>query len=222
MKKKTKDYLKFTDIKIYQDDEMFCVNTDTALLGRFLDFRKGASVLDIGTNNGALLLYASLRKPSRLCGIDIFGEALDLAFENLLMNGIKAELHLGKIQEFKTDPFDVIITNPPFFEMNNPRLNTYMEKAMFEESLPLDELCEAFRRLLKDNGVIYMIYPADRAVSLLCALKDKGFKVMKMQYVYDLKKEYALRVLLKIKKGPLTKTRVLRPVLIDDGKISEL
>ena len=43
-----------------------------------------------------------------------------------------------------------------------------------------------------------------------------------MQYVYDLKKEYALRVLLKIKKGPLTKTRVLRPVLIDDGKISEL
>ena len=38
-------------------------------------------VLDIGTNTGALLLYASKFKPKKLIGIDINEKALELAKE---------------------------------------------------------------------------------------------------------------------------------------------
>ena len=58
------DYLPNTDIYYYQHPDMFHTNTDTALLGEFADIRKKDVVLDIGTNNGALLLYAMRKNRS--------------------------------------------------------------------------------------------------------------------------------------------------------------
>ena len=53
----TIDYLpNHKEIKVYQDDTMFRINTDTMVLGEFLEIYKEDTVLDIGTNNGALLL----------------------------------------------------------------------------------------------------------------------------------------------------------------------
>ena len=75
----TLDYLpNHIDIKIYQHKKMFRINTDTCLLGEFLDFKDDLSVLDIGTNNGALLLYSSLLKPKNIVGIDLNNEALEI------------------------------------------------------------------------------------------------------------------------------------------------
>lgn len=60
----TKDYLPaHPEITVYQDDEMFRINTDTMVLGNFMEILHKDVVLDMGTNNGALLLYASLSKP---------------------------------------------------------------------------------------------------------------------------------------------------------------
>ena len=74
------DYLpNHIDIKLYQHKKMFRINTDTCLLGEFLDFEPNLSVLDVGTNNSALLLYSSLLKPKNMVGIDINNEALELA-----------------------------------------------------------------------------------------------------------------------------------------------
>ena len=56
------DYLPDTNIYLKQRKDMFRVNTDTHLLGNFMLVKKNESVLDIGTNNGALL------------DIDYFGE----------------------------------------------------------------------------------------------------------------------------------------------------
>ena len=55
----TYDYLHGTDIYLHQRKDMFRINTDTALLAQFMDIRKDEIVLDIGTNNGALLLAAA-------------------------------------------------------------------------------------------------------------------------------------------------------------------
>ena len=56
MENYTYDYINGTDIYLYQHKKMFRINTDTALLAQFMKVKKGERVLDIGTNNGALLL----------------------------------------------------------------------------------------------------------------------------------------------------------------------
>ena len=222
MKKTNKDYIRNTDFKIYQDDEMFCINTDTVLLGEFLDFRKGLNVLDIGTNNGALLLYASTREPLSLCGIDIFDEAISLASLNLKENNVKATLKCGRVQDFKHDPFDIIITNPPFFENNNPRLNEYKRTAMFEKELNINELFTAFKRLLKDNGYAYVIYPTQRFSEFYGKCLEYKYNIQIMKMVYDKNKNESTRFLCRLKRGPMTKTRVLKPIIVDGDNFYDL
>ena len=63
MENYTYDYINGTDIYLYQHKKMFRINTDTALLAQFMKVKKGERVLDIGTNNGALLLAAHRYAP---------------------------------------------------------------------------------------------------------------------------------------------------------------
>lgn len=54
--KLTYDYIAGTDIHVWQHKNMFRINSDTAQLAHFMKINKGDRVLDIGTNNAALLL----------------------------------------------------------------------------------------------------------------------------------------------------------------------
>ena len=44
------------NLKLYQDKEHFRFNTDTKLLAKFVLLKKQERILDIGTNNAALLV----------------------------------------------------------------------------------------------------------------------------------------------------------------------
>ena len=220
MKKKTTDYLHFINLPLYQDDEMFCVNSDTVLLGMSLPCLKGKTVLDVGTNNGALLLYAAHFGALELSGIDINEKALALAKENLAMNAYPyRELKAVDLRDFKGGPYDVIVCNPPFFCENNKRFNSYKAMAMFEENLPLKELLEHLYRLLKDNGSAYMIFAGRRLAEFYDACKDARFKIMTLRFVYDRNKEEASRFLVHLKKGKMTMIKVLKPFYIEEGEI---
>lgn len=59
------DWFLDPDRRIWQHPDHFRFNTDTALLAEFMEIRPQESVIDIGTNNGVLLVYAdqfSLRR----------------------------------------------------------------------------------------------------------------------------------------------------------------
>ena len=101
------DYLTNTKLKLYQDDEMFKINSDTVRLGEFLNLTKNNyTILDIGTNNGALLLYAYNKKKAKFYyGVDINNEALELAKENMEMNEIKEYEFFNKdVKDLKLPP----------------------------------------------------------------------------------------------------------------------
>ena len=106
------------DLKIIQDDEMFCINTDTEVLGEFLNIYREDIVLDIGTNTGALLLYASRFHPKKLIGIDINDRAIEIAKRNMELNNVEATLIKADGNTFKLDKeADVVIMNPPYFNV---------------------------------------------------------------------------------------------------------
>lgn len=217
MKKKT-DYLKFIDYEFVQDDRFIKANTDTAFLGMFLDKMKNKSVLDIGTNTGALLLYAHYHGAKYLYGVDIHDKALDTANINLSRYTDTYKLYHSKIQDLDIDPVDVVICNPPFFEMNNVTDDINFKEAMFEESLPMEDLFKALRRFMKDNGEAYILYQADRFPELFEMCKKYKLKIMKMQFVHDINSKHALRVMMKLKIGPMSKLKIYEPLMIDRGK----
>ena len=217
MKKKS-DYLKLIDYEFDQKDARYKVNTDTVALGSFLDSLKGKTVLDIGTNTGALLLYAYEKGATFLSGVDIHEDALKIAEENLSKYTDKYKLYNCKVQDLNIEKSDVVICNPPFFEMNNVTDDQYLKEAMFEEGLTLDELFGSFRRLMKENGEVYLIYQADRFPEVYDKCLKYKLKIMKLAFVHDVSARHALRVLMKLKIGKMSKLKVYPPIMIDRGE----
>ncbi len=213
-KKMSYDYLPNTNIKLIQKQGMFKMNTDTHLLGEYIEIRPNDVVLDIGTNNGALLLYASQFKHKKLIGIDINEEAINIAKENMLLNNVEAQLINIKVQDLKIDNVDVIICNPPYFN-DEKYLNDNLDikNARHTVTLSMEELFASYRSLLKDSGRIYMVHRASKIVEIISLCSLYKIKVRKMKFVYDSRKKGAKAVLIELSKG------INGDILVEDPKV---
>lgn len=181
------DYLDGTPYKIYQEKDMYHFNSDTELLGKYIKLNSNDKVLDIGTNNGALLFYASIFNPSLLVGIDIFDEVIAVAKKNLDINNVKACVYVSRVQDFMHDKFSVIICNPPYFNSLNDASNKYILAARHENYLSLEDLFIACARLLDDDGVIHIVYPYKLRDNLISKAISYDFNPFRYRISYDKK-----------------------------------
>lgn len=218
------DYLFGTPYEIRQEKGMYHFSSDSELLGRFLDLSAEDTVLDIGTNNGVLLLYASLHKPASLAGIDLFEEVITLARENLNRYGIAAEFAVSRLQDYEHGPFRAVICNPPFFTNQNDRLkkeNPYLRAARHSDNLSLEDLFLHAKRLLKDEGKLFLVYPSvDKEAFHKCA-EDLGFTLTFFRKVYDKRGGRELRELALYRKTKTGNTEEGEPVYLDELHNSE-
>ena len=214
----TKDFLpNHPDIVVYQDDEMFCINTDTTVLGEFINIYRNDTVLDMGTNNGALLLYASLFNPKKLIGLEINDKALTLAKRNLDANNIKNyELINDNIITYKGEEVDVIICNPPYFKTKKEELchNQYKAIAKHESELTLEILLASIRRNLKNYGTLYFLFQTSRLQEVIDEMKKNKFRIKEMKFIYDTNKDFSNVVLIKAVKGGNYGMNVSKPIII--------
>ena len=209
------------DIKLYQDDEMFCINTDTQVLGEFLNIYKNDIVLEIGTNTGALLLYASKFNPKKLIGIDINEKAIEIAKKNMELNKIENyELKVCDGNTYQDDEVDVIIFNPPYFKTDKDNLanNQYLNLAKHEENFPLPSMIDCISRNLKNNGTLFFLFQSSRLSEVIKLLDKKHIKVKELKFVYDENKEnsnvFMIRAVKNAKEGMI----VTKPIIIKRGE----
>ncbi len=213
------DYLNGTDFEIEQNSEMYHFNSDTELLGRFIRIRRKDTVLDVGCNNGALMMYASLYKPAGLYGIDLFEEATALAGKNLSRYNIAHNMITGKVQDLKDIHFDVIVCNPPYFNTENDSLlseNEYKKAARHEQYLPLDQLFESADRLLKDQGRFFLVHRASRINDIMLYIRQHDMKVSRLALAYESQGKNAKSILLEIRKGKCPVPVAEPPIYLDD------
>lgn len=184
----TFDYLpQKKEVHLYQHPKMFRMNTDTGLLGNYLKIPFQARVLDIGTNNGALLLYASTFPYKELVGIDIQPLAIEIAKMNMELNHISNfQLYVEDIQTFE-DPegFDVIICNPPYFHQQTQNQNKDLALARHDTYLSLQTLFFKVFQLLKNTGVFYFIHRYDRYDEIVNELQHQHLKIVEKKEIYS-------------------------------------
>ena len=205
------------DIKIYQNESMIGINTDTMLLGEFIEVYKEDTVLDFGTNTGALLLYASMFSPKKLIGVDINKEAIELAKINMEKNNItNYELICQDILEYQAEEVDVIICNPPYFktEEENKSENLALNLAKHESKLCLENLIPAIRRNLKNYGTLFFLYQTSRMQEVINELSRNKFRIKEIKLCYDDNKELSNVFLLKAVKGGKMGLIAKKPVII--------
>jgi len=75
---------------------------------------RGGSLLDVGTGTGILAIAAALLAPgSRVVAIDVDPQAVEVARENLAINGVanSVELSEGQPRKFAGQQFDLVVAN---------------------------------------------------------------------------------------------------------------
>ncbi len=157
----------FKEFSIQQDVSAMKVGTDAMILGSLVDANLKVNGLDIGTGTGVLsLMLAQKNKNICINAIEIDVESAkeaELNFQNSSWSNRLRIVHADFRTFFTEIQFDLIISNPPYFE--NGILNESIRKAnsRHEDSLPLQELFQKVAEMLAANGHFWLILPFETA-----------------------------------------------------------
>ena len=169
---------KFKEFEVAQDHCAQKIGTDGVLLGAWACLDKiPYDILDIGTGTGVIALMLAQRfQNSQIEAIELDEDAFEQAatnFENAPWSDRMFCFH-ASFQEFFEEvdnTYDLIISNPPFFDSGsikkNQEIDKTREQARFDDALPFEELLYGVYQLLDDDGVFACVIPNDREVHFL-------------------------------------------------------
>ena len=158
---------KFKQFTIKQNLCAMKVGTDGVLLGAWSNIPNG-NVLDVGSGSGLISLMIAQRNTEvEIDAIDIHKDAFLQTQENVNESTYSERIHVyhTAIQLFETTKkYDLIISNPPFF--NNAYKSTDLAKniARHTDELPFDVFIEKVKELLTDDGILSLILPIQESL----------------------------------------------------------
>ncbi|MGB2087006.1 MAG: tRNA1(Val) (adenine(37)-N6)-methyltransferase [Psychroflexus salarius] len=164
----------FKQFSITQANTAMKIGTDGVLLGAWASIKhQPDSILDIGAGTGIISLQLAQRSSAQLIdAIEIDHNAYEdcvTNFENSIWNDRLFCYH-ASLQEFVDEideSYDLIISNPPFFEPQNSIKSSARTNARFTNSLNYKELLQSVRQLLNQNGKFCVIIPYQNEAKFL-------------------------------------------------------
>lgn len=153
------------------------------------DNSNNKKILDIGTGSGAISLALSKNlKDSKIIGVDISKNAIDLANENKIkLNINNVEFKESDIFSNIDEKFDIIVSNPPYinkedFEKLDKKLYYEPQNALYggEDGLYFyKKIIKNAKNFLNKNGKIYLEIGYDQKDSISNLLEEYGYKQIK-------------------------------------------
>ncbi|WP_319231340.1 tRNA1(Val) (adenine(37)-N6)-methyltransferase [Draconibacterium orientale] len=158
------NYFQFKQFRIEQARSAMKVGIDGILLGAWADVRDCNTILDIGTGTGLIALMLAQRSQARITAIEIEKNAAEEATENVAASPWKDRVEVANVslQNFAaetTSKFDLIVSNPPFFQNSLKADNKSRSLARHTDSLSYNSLFKNTAQLLSEEGRCAFIFP---------------------------------------------------------------
>jgi len=153
----------FKQFTIHQDQTAMKVTTDACILGAYTDAQKAKNVLDIGTGTGLLALMIAQKSNAKIDAVEIDEHAYNQTATNVFKSIFKDKIvvHHTSIQDFiPINSYDLIISNPPFFQNHLKSENLARNNSIHTDSLSFEELLNSILRLLTLDGTLVILFPA--------------------------------------------------------------
>lgn len=169
---------RFKHFNIEQPDAALKVGTDAMVLGALCSFPNNARLLDVGTGTGVLALMCCQRfSPQEIIAIDMVESAVTCAqnnFNQATFKHVPKAIH-SSLQAFKSETFDGIICNPPYFINSSKNANEQKRLARHTDELSFQDLAIHSKRLLSEQGEIWLICPYDSQEEMSAAFLALDF-----------------------------------------------
>ncbi|MBL1376926.1 tRNA1(Val) (adenine(37)-N6)-methyltransferase [Zobellella iuensis] len=169
----------FKQFHINHDRCAMKVGTDGILLGAWAPLGSARRILDIGTGSGLVaLMLAQRSEPGvRISGLELDRAAAGQAAENVAASPWPDKVSIigGALQAFEAAPFDLIVSNPPYFGHGQSFDCQARASARHTGSLSLAELFAHGKRLLAAAGRLSVVLPLQSLEEAVWQAESNGF-----------------------------------------------
>ncbi len=188
------DYFTCKQFKVYHHQSTMKVGTDALLLAALGNMpSRFSQVLEIGCGSGIISLAWKQRfLQSKIYAIDIHKASVQQAQHNFSISpwtqDLRAEVQslqdlAAKAQQLQKN-FDVILSNPPFFQNDLKSSDTKRNLARHNDSLPFVDLIDSINILLSAQGLCYLILPAEEAKIVIHLASQQSLFTQYIIYIY--------------------------------------
>ena len=178
---------KFKQFTVHQDQCAMKIGTDGVLLGAWTSLENyPESILDIGTGTGIIALQLAQQSNAELIdAIEINNNAFEQAVQNFENSPWSDRLYCyhASIEEFVSeidDKYDLIVSNPPFYNDSFQSEDEARNKARFTGSLSFKMLLESVSKLLSEKGIFSVIIPFKEEKTFINLAKKHNLLVSKI------------------------------------------
>lgn len=221
------DLVYFKNMKIVQNKDYFNFSLESVLLPNFVEIGNGnKKIMDLCSGNIPIPLILSLKTKSKIYAVEIQKEIYDLAKETLRINGLENQIELinddakNMINKYETDTFDIITCNPPYFKRYDGTLtndNAVKSIARHEIMITIDDIVNISRKLLKNNGALYIVHRTERLSEIIQVLKINNMEPKRIRLIYPKKGRESNLVLIEARKNGKTGLRILSPLCVHNS-----
>jgi tRNA1Val (adenine37-N6)-methyltransferase len=141
------------------------VCTDSCILGAYANAKPASQVLDIGAGTGLLSLMLAQRSGANITALEINQDAAAQAAGNFAASpwAGRITMHPESLQQFRLKNkqlFDLIISNPPFFQASQRSPDAAVNLARHTETLTFQEIIGFAKDFLTpETGKLLILLP---------------------------------------------------------------
>lgn len=200
---------KFKQFSVKQAQSAMKIGTDSVLLGAWTPLNHPQSILDIGAGTGLLALMLAQRCDAlTIDAVEIDEQAYIECRENFEESpwGDRLFCYHASFEEFFTEmdePYDLIISNPPFYSTDYKTPEKARNTARFSDALPSKQLLEGVSRLLAVEGYFSVILPYSESETFITLAATFGLFPQKITHTRGNEKSELKRSMMLFARKPL-------------------
>ena len=219
----TLDDLQLKDICIIQKREGFRFGIDAVLLANFANVKKKHKVMDLCTGTGIVpFIIKGKKEPDKF--VEMANRSIKINGFNDTMEFLHGDLKDKELLK-SIGRFDVVTVNPPYKLEKSGIVNPNDKYAIarHEVMCNLDNVIEACRIVLKDNGRLYMVHRPERLADIFCIMRKYKIEPKRVQMVHPNTKKPANILLVEGQRDGGAYLKWEPPIYVynDDGSFSK-
>ena len=226
------DDLQLNGLQLIQKEQGFRFGVDAVLLSHFANVKKKHRVIDLCTGTGivSFLVYGRY-KPQEVIGLEIQDDMVEMANRSSKLNDtsdivkfVQGDLKDKALLD-SLGRFDVVTVNPPY-KLNNAGIlnpNDKLAIARHEIMCNLEDVIVSARRLLKDNGRMFIVHRPERLADIFGLMRKYKIEPKRVRLVQPNTKKAPNIVLVEGQRdgGAFLKWEETLYVYDDNGNYSE-
>ena len=181
------------------------VTTDSCLFGAWTaqqlrHLKSNHTILDIGSGSGLLSMMMAQQTAARIEGIEIQASDYEQSLENISQSPFAGQIRIyhADVLNFPfQQPYDIIVSNPPFYEKDLKGSSSGKNIAHHDTGLQLDSLLKLVQKNLSSSAILYLLLPAKRWEDVQQLISEQGLHVQELVWVCHSEKHAASRIMVK-------------------------